>query len=148
MNVNPVAAPGHTSSGQVAARAANQQASKSASDQVDTREPSTTIAAGAVRQQFSASALDRGNIRERSATAPAALETNLAASADRQKAEQLKAFIGDNNVRLSTYHDEASGRSVLEVRDQVTGDVVGQYPSEELVRLYAALRQPLVDQSA
>ncbi len=65
---------------------------------------------------------------------------------DRQKAEQLRAYIADDAVRLSTYHDEESGRSVLEVRDQTTGDVVTQYPSEELVRLYAALRSSLVDQ--
>lgn len=75
-------------------------------------------------------------------------QESSAARADRQKAEQLKAFIGDENMRISTYHDEASGRSILEVRDQTTGDVVSQYPSEELIRLYAALRQPLVDQNA
>lgn len=85
---------------------------------------------------------------DRSAMSSQAGYQDQALSADRQKAEQLKAFIGDENMQLRTYHDEASGRSVLEVRDQTTGDVVSQYPSEELIRLYSALRQPLVDQSA
>ncbi len=69
-------------------------------------------------------------------------------SDDLKEAERLKALISDKNVRLRTYHDEASGRDVLEVRDQTTGDVVSQYPSDDLLRLYAALRQPLVDQNA
>ncbi len=132
MNVNPVAAPGHASTGQVAAKAASQKTSTPASDRGDVRERPAPATAEAGSSQ----------------TTTLADHNSQAISADRQKAEQLKAFIGDNSVRLSTYHDEASGRSILEVRDQITGDVVSQYPSEELVRLYAALRQPLVDQSA
>ncbi len=132
MNVNPVAAPGHTSKGQVAAKAINQQIPTSSSDRGELRKRSAPVTAEAKINQ--ATTLVDHN--------------SQAISADRQKAEQLKAFISDDSVRLSTYHDEASGRSILEVRDQVTGDVVSQYPSEELIRLYAALRQPLVDQSA
>jgi flagellar protein FlaG len=67
---------------------------------------------------------------------------------DLKKAEMLRAMIADKNMQLRTYHDEASGHSVLEVSDQATGQVVSQYPSEELLRLYAALREPFVDQSA
>ncbi len=132
MNVNPVAAPGHTSKGQVAAKAISQQVPTSVSERGDTHTRSAMITAKPKDDQ--ATVLADHN--------------SEAVSADRQKAEQLKAFIGDESVRLSTYHDEASGRSVLEVRDQITGDIVSQYPSEELIRLYAALRQPLVDQSA
>jgi flagellar protein FlaG len=71
-----------------------------------------------------------------------------AQSEDLKKAETLRALIGDKNMQLRTYHDEASGHSVLEVSDQATGKVVSQYPSDELLRLYAALREPLVDQRA
>ncbi len=67
---------------------------------------------------------------------------------DLKKAETLRALIGNKNMQLKTYHDDASGRSVLEVSDQATGKVVSQYPSDELLRLYAALREPLFDQSA
>lgn len=131
MNVNPVATPGPA--------------------------PTAPIATSAESRQVSTSAPGRGDVRQRATEASAEPEgrrtgaiidqDSQAASADRQKAEQLKAFIGDNNMRLNTYHDEASGRSILEVRDQTTGDIVSQYPSEELIRLYAALRQPFVDQS-
>lgn len=65
-----------------------------------------------------------------------------------EKAETLRNLISDRNMQLTTYHDEASGHSVLRVTDQATGKVVNQYPSDELLRLYAALREPLVDQSA
>jgi uncharacterized FlaG/YvyC family protein len=92
--------------------------------------------------------------RVSTATTPAAPTPDAAAAGgaiddgDRQKAKQLKAFVSDANMKLSTYHDEASGRDILEVRDQATGELVTQYPSEELIRLYAALRQSLVDESA
>ena len=69
-------------------------------------------------------------------------------SEDLQKAEALRALIGDKNMQLRTYHDEASGRSVLEVSDQATGQIITQYPSDELLRLYAALREPLFDRRA
>lgn len=72
----------------------------------------------------------------------------IADSEDRKTAERLRTQIGDKNMQLRTYHDEASGRSVLEVSDQTTGKVVNKYPSDELLRLYAALREPLVDQNA
>ena len=132
MNVNPVAASGAVSSARLATRTEGHQASTTASERGDVRERQTALAA-----------------EPNSNTANTAAERdNQTAIADRQKAEQLKAFIGDANFRLSTYHDQDSGRSILEVRDQTTGDVVSQYPSEELIRLYAALRQSLVDQSA
>lgn len=132
MNVNPAAAPGPAPSAQIATRVEKQQVSISASGRGDLRQRPAALAVES----------DSGTTR------PAVDQDAQAANADRQKAEQLKAFIGDNNVRLSTYHDQDSGRSILEVRDQTTGDIVSQYPSEELIRLYAALRQPLIDQSA
>ncbi len=132
MNVNPVAAPGPASSAQLATRVERPQVSTSASGRGD------------VRQRPAAQVTEPNGNAARATFDQSSQVTN----ADRQKAEQLKAFIGDDNVRLSTYHDRDSGRSILEVRDQTTGDVVSQYPSEELIRLYAALRQPLVDQSA
>ena len=129
MNVNPAAVPGPASTAQVATRAESQPASTAAAGRAE------------VRQRSAASTTEPANGQARAVI-------NQGDRADRQKAEQLKAFIGDANMQLSTYHDEASGRSILEVRDQVTGDVVSQYPSEELIRLYASLRQTLVDQSA
>ena len=143
MNVTPVAAPGPASTGQMATRAESQQAPAAASGRGNVRQRQVALTAEQGLSEAKG-AIERGGQAahaERQQISPAEI-------ADRQKAEQLKAFIGDNSVRLSTYHDEASGRSILEVRDQVTGDVVSQYPSEELVRLYAAFRQSFVDKSA
>lgn len=132
MNVNPVATPGSASTAQFATRAESQRISTSAPARSEAHQRQTALPAEPQGRQAKA---DTG-------------QESQADSSDLRKAEQLKAFIGDSNMRLSTYHDEVSGRSILEVRDQVTGDVVSQYPSEELIRLYAALRQSFVDQSA
>jgi uncharacterized FlaG/YvyC family protein len=67
---------------------------------------------------------------------------------DLRDAQKLRALIVDQNMQLRTYHDEASGHSVLEVSDQATGNVVNKYPSDQLLRLYAALRESFVDKSA
>ena len=132
MNLNPVATPAPASDVRLATRADSQPVSLSATDR------------GNARQRPAAAQVESGSGQARAIVD----RDSRAVSADRQKAEQLKAFIGDSTVQLNTYHDEASGRSILEVRDQVTGDVVSQYPSEELIRLYAALRQSFVDKSA
>ena len=71
--------------------------------------------------------------------------------ADRQEGARLKALISDPNHRLSTQPDELTGRIVLRVEDRATGELVEQYPAEELLRLYAAMRDSLgglVDQQA
>ena len=143
MNVIPVTAPGPASTGQMATNAESQQASAAASGRGNARQRQV---ASTVEQGISEAKANTN--RSIQAETPDRQGLSPAESADRQKAEQLKAFIGDNSVRLSTYHDEESGRSILQVRDQVTGDVVSQYPSEELIRLYAALRHSFVDQSA
>ncbi|MDF2782274.1 MAG: FlaG protein [Geminicoccaceae bacterium] len=51
-------------------------------------------------------------------------------------------------MRVSTHHDDDSDRVVLRVQSLSTGQVVEQIPSEELLRLYATLRQSLVDERA
>jgi flagellar protein FlaG len=102
--------------------------------------------------------MDRGQVLQREQASTRRSDTNgvqaaannptKAAEADRQKAEQLRAFVANDKFSISTYHDEGSGRQIVEVRDQDTGDVVSQYPSEELRRLYESLRESLVDQQA
>lgn len=70
---------------------------------------------------------------------------------DQQEGARLKALITDPNHRLSTQPDEVTGRVVLRVEDRATGELVEQYPAEELLRLYAAMRGSLgglVDQQA
>jgi|GEM_PF-5285078 len=131
MNVNPVTAPGPTSSGQIESRAKKASAAAPAPDQ------------GQVLKRNVASSQRPSD--DKAGVTANAVEID---QADLQKAEQLRAFVANDNFSLSTYHDESSGRQVVEVRDQTTGDVVSQYPSEELIRLYTSLRETLVDERA
>jgi hypothetical protein len=64
------------------------------------------------------------------------------------EAARLKALLTDPGMRVSTHHDDDSDRVVLRVQSLTTGEVVEQIPSEELLRLYATLRQSLVDERA
>jgi hypothetical protein len=64
------------------------------------------------------------------------------------EAARLKALLTDPAMRVSTHHDDDSDRVVLRVQSLTTGEVVEQIPSEELLRLYATLRQTLVDERA
>ena len=64
------------------------------------------------------------------------------------EAARLKALLTDPGMRVSTHHDDGSDRIVLRVESLTTGEVVEQIPSEELLRLYATLRQSLVDERA
>jgi uncharacterized FlaG/YvyC family protein len=67
---------------------------------------------------------------------------------DRLEAGRLKALVTDPGHRVSMYQDEASGRVVMQVVSRATGEVVEQIPAEELLRLYSALREPLLDERA
>jgi uncharacterized FlaG/YvyC family protein len=66
--------------------------------------------------------------------------------ADRLEARRLKALVSDPGLRISMYQDEASGRVVMQVVSRATGEVVEQIPAEALLRLYSALREPLLDE--
>lgn len=79
-------------------------------------------------------------------TAP--VEAARAIDRDRLESDRLKALVTDPGLRVSIRPDEASGRVVMQVVDRATGQVVEQVPAEELVRLYAALREPLLDERA
>jgi flagellar protein FlaG len=140
MNVTPVTAPGPTSSSQIEVRTRGPQTAAPAPDRghVLQRAPAS---AGRAAGQAASQAVD-------GKTAAILDRANEIDDADLQKAEQLRAFVASEKFDLRTYHDENSGRQIIEVRDQTTGDVVSQYPSEELVRLYTSLRQSLIDQRA
>ncbi len=67
-------------------------------------------------------------------------------------ADQLKARITSPAMRVTTFQDETTGRPVLRIEDRQTGDLVEQYPSERLLRLFAAMRGAggggVIDESA
>ena len=62
--------------------------------------------------------------------------------------ERLKALLTDPATRVSMHRDEASGRIVVRVHDRTTDEVLEQIPADELLRLYAGLRETLVDERA
>jgi flagellar protein FlaG len=70
---------------------------------------------------------------------------------DEPNAPRSKGLLADGNVRIRAHRDEASARLVLQVLDRATGELIEQYPPDQLLRLYAALREslgPLVDERA
>ena len=71
-----------------------------------------------------------------------------AAAAGQLEAQRLKALLTDPAMQVSTHHDEASGHVVLRVQKQATGELIEQIPADALLRLYAALRESLVDERA
>ena len=82
------------------------------------------------------------------APAGAASPMFVAAVGEHEEAARLKALLTAAHVQVSTHLDDTTGRFVLEVQSLATGEVVEQIPSEELLRLYATLRESLVDESA
>jgi flagellar protein FlaG len=54
-------------------------------------------------------------------------------------AQQLQAFVGEMNRGLEFSVDKDSGRDVIKVIDKTSGDLVKQYPSEEVLTLVAKL---------
>jgi uncharacterized FlaG/YvyC family protein len=75
-------------------------------------------------------------------------DTLRATESDRLEAGRLKALVTDPGLRVSMYQDEASGRVVMQVVSRATGEVVDQIPAEELLRLYSAMRESLLDERA
>jgi hypothetical protein len=72
-------------------------------------------------------------------------------SAEEPSAARLRAWLADPAVRVRAHRDDASARLVLQVLDRTTGQVIEQYPPDQLLRFYAALRESLgalVDQHA
>jgi flagellar protein FlaG len=56
-------------------------------------------------------------------------------------AKQLQDFVGEMNRGLQFIVDEDSGRDVIKVIDKSSGDLVKQYPSEEVLSLVAKLSE-------
>jgi hypothetical protein len=101
-----------------------------------------------VRRAFSGPSqpTTRDAVTRPSIAAPAA--TFVAAVGEHDEAARLKALLTHPEVQVSTHLDDGSGRFVLQVESLRTGELVEQIPSEELLRLYASLRESLVDERA
>jgi flagellar protein FlaG len=66
-----------------------------------------------------------------------------AQSAAQPDPARLKARLADPAVRVRAHRDDATARLILQVVDRSTGEVIEQYPPEQLLRFYAALRESL-----
>jgi hypothetical protein len=94
----------------------------------------------------------RPAIVERTHSAPAALDRGSDVRATRSPARSAgdepdparpRALLADGTVRVRAHRDDASARLVLQVLDRTTGEMIEQYPPDQLLRLYAALRASL-----
>ncbi|TMM44972.1 flagellar protein FlaG [Colwellia ponticola] len=54
-------------------------------------------------------------------------------------AQQLQDFVGDLNRNIEFSVDKDSGRDVIKVIDKDSGDLLKQYPSEEVLTLVSKL---------
>lgn len=56
-------------------------------------------------------------------------------------AQQLQDFVGEMNKGLEFLVDKDSGRDVIKVIDKDSGDLIKQYPSEEVLSLVSKLSE-------
>jgi flagellar protein FlaG len=56
-------------------------------------------------------------------------------------AQQLQDFVGELNRNIEFSVDKNSGRDVIKVTDKNTGDILKQYPSEEVLTLVSKLSE-------
>lgn len=56
-------------------------------------------------------------------------------------AQKLQDFVGEMNKGLEFSVDKASGRDVIKVIDKNSGDLIKQYPTEEVLDLVAKLSE-------
>ncbi len=75
---------------------------------------------------------------------PKAAESNeanqpLTATQLEKVAQQLQDFVGDLNRNIQFSVDKDSGRDVIKVFDKGSGDLLKQYPSEEVLTLVSKL---------
>jgi FlaG protein len=79
----------------------------------------------------------------RSAMEPRSTDGPARPGTEEPSAARLRALLADPAVRVRAHRDDASARLVLQVLDRATGEVIEQYPPDQLLRFYAALRESL-----
>jgi flagellar protein FlaG len=89
-------------------------------------------------------ALKISDVVENNATvkdAKQATSAPLSAEQLEKVAQQLQDFVGEMNRGLEFTVDKDSGRDVIKVIDKNSGELVKQYPSEEVLTLVAKLSE-------
>lgn len=68
-------------------------------------------------------------------------QSDLSGEQLEQMAEQMESFIGTFNRGLKFRVDEDSGRNVVTVVDNDSGDIIRQIPTEELLQVISRLAE-------
>jgi len=82
---------------------------------------------------------DKINVIHKSATEEVVTNQPLTVKQLEKVAQQLQDFVGDLNRNIEFSVDEDSGRDVIKVIDKDSGDLLKQYPSEEVLTLVSKL---------
>ena len=103
---------------------------------------------GEVTSSYQAPAQVKQNVDEqKNTTTPTAVSRNEASETElspeklEKVVQQLQDFMGEMNRSLQFKVDEDSGRNVIKVIDKESGDLVKQYPSEEVLGIVAKLAE-------
>ncbi|PCC13427.1 flagellar protein FlaG [Pseudoalteromonas sp. JB197] len=67
--------------------------------------------------------------------------TELSSEKLEKVVQQLQDFMGEMNRSIQFKVDEESGRNVIKVIDKASGDLVKQYPSEEVLGIVSKLAE-------
>jgi flagellar protein FlaG len=65
------------------------------------------------------------------------------AEATQAVAERIRQYLREAGRELDIYVDADTNRTVITVRDQATGEVIRQIPSDEILRIARSLQSPL-----
>lgn len=65
------------------------------------------------------------------------------AEATQAVAERIRQYLRESGRELDIRVDADTNRTVITVRDQATGEVIRQIPSEEILRIARSLPSPL-----
>jgi flagellar protein FlaG len=92
--------------------------------------PATPVAADAARTRSAVTPTAVPESQPSQQTAPVAAPTDL-----NQAVQRIQSYLKSVNHALEFRIDSDSGRTVVSVRDVETGDLIRQFPSEEVLRL-------------
>jgi flagellar protein FlaG len=103
--------------------------------------PNTKEVTPQVKQEKSADKESDVNTSAVQKTADITEGTPLNAKQLEKVAQQLQDFVGDLNRNLEFSVDKDSGRDVIKVFDKDSGDLLKQFPSEEVLTLVSKLSE-------
>lgn len=104
----------------------------------DRNSSNKSVAAGAEKQAVTDIPAESIYTRQKATKADENNQPLTATQLDKV-AQQLQEFVGDLNRNIEFSVDKDSGRDVIKVIDKDSGDLLKQYPSEEVLTLVSKL---------